>query len=103
MCINPLEPAQHANGLVNITTSQVINHPGINLEAAFELGKTAMETFEQNLPGDFYNTIPKVVNTMGTLRKHIKVGESKVINTDPIYARSWLCKIAPEKLNPRSY
>ena len=34
LCVNPLEPDEHGEGLVNIATGQVISHPAINVENA---------------------------------------------------------------------
>ena len=101
LCINPLKPDQHTDGIINIATGQVINHPAINIDAAYELGKTAMEAFEQSLPGGFYKTIPKVVNTIGTLRKHIKDKESKIINTELIYVRAMALQNSDREIEPQ--
>ena len=79
LCVNPLEPDEHGDGLVNIATGQVISHPAINVENAVGLGKTQMGSFKQGLPAGFYDTIHNVVNTMGSLRKHIKIGNSEIV------------------------
>ena len=87
LSIDPLSKSQ-PSGLVNIVTGQVINHSAINVDNAVELGKTQMQSFEQSWPDGFHNPISKVVNTIGTLRKHIKVGDMNICNTEAIYARS---------------
>ena len=69
-------------------TGQVINHPALNVDKAVELGAAQMEAFEQQLPNGFYSPITRVVNTFkDTLKKHIKIGDTKVHNTEVIYAR----------------
>ena len=46
---------------------------------------TQLETFE---PGGFYNSITKVNNTIIAVRKHIRRGDTNVINTEIIYAKA---------------
>ena len=66
--------------------------PEINYSILFYsiliLGENQMETFEKNWPGGFHDTITKKVITMAVNRKHVKVGEVKVFDTDTIYARA---------------
>ena len=88
LCIDPLDPDQHSDGLVNIVTGQVVSHPSVNVEKAVQLGKTQMETFKQSWPYEFHDAIPKSVTTMVYPRKHIKVGDTKVFDTETIYARA---------------
>ena len=47
-----------------------------------------METFEKSWPGGFHDTITKKVIAMTVNRKHVKVGEVKVFDTQTIYARA---------------
>ena len=44
-------------------------------------GLMNMESFERSWPGGFHDSIPKS-------RKHIKVGDGKVFDTETIYARA---------------
>ena len=46
-----------------------------------------METFERSWPGGFHDSIKKIT-TMALSRKHIKVGDAKVFDTEIIYARA---------------
>ena len=100
LSIDPLSSSQHS-GLVNIVTGEVIIQPAINVDMALELGKTQMESFGQSWPDGFYNPISKVVNTIGTLRKHIKVGDDiNVYNTEVIYARSMALQNSSRDIKP---
>ncbi len=99
LCINPLNPEQHADGLVNIVTGKVVTHPQVNVDNAIHLGTTQMAKFEQSLPGGFYGTLSKCVNTMALTRKHIKVGETKVFDMETIYARAMCLQFSERNLN----
>ena len=89
LCIDPLDPEQHPpEGLVNIVTGMVVNHPSVNAHNAVQLGKTKMEAFENTWPESFHETIPRVVTTMSLSRKHLKVGQNKVFDTETFYARA---------------
>ena len=87
-CINPLDPEQLSPGLVNIVTGKIIDHPSVNVDGAVEHGKMALDRYKEKLPEGFYDTIPKVVQNMSSVKKHVKIGESKVINTELVYARA---------------
>ena len=88
LCIDPLDPAQLSEGLVNVVTGQITNHASVNPDHALQFGRHQMEKFHQSLPESFYQPIPKLVNSMATARKHIKVGDHKIINTEALYARA---------------
>ena len=89
LCINPLSPQlHHTEGLINIVTGEVFCQPLINVDKALDLGKSQMETFEHSLPGSFYNPITKVINTIAAVRKHIRIGDTDVIDTEIIYAKA---------------
>lgn len=88
LCVDPLDPVKLSDGLVNVVTGQVTNHPSVNPDQALQLGQKQLEKFQQTWPESFYQPIPKVVHSMATTRKHIKVGENKIINTEAIYARA---------------
>ena len=53
-----------------------------------ELLQLHMESFERSWPGGFHDSILKIVTTMALSRKHIKVGDGKVFDTETIYARA---------------
>ena len=88
LCINPLDPEQHPQALVNVVTGKVVTNPSLNVSNALQLEIAQMEHFEGSWPNGFHDTIPKVVNTIGLSRKHIKVGDIKVFDTETIYARA---------------
>jgi len=88
LCIDPLDTTKLSDGLVNVVTGQIANYVSVNADKAIQLGKQQWDKFEQSWPEGFYRSIPKVVHTMATTRKHVKVGEHSVINTEAIYARS---------------
>ena len=50
--------------------------------------KTQMESFECSWPGGFHDSIPKIVTTIALSRKHIKVEDAKVFDSQTIYARA---------------
>ena len=88
LSIYPLDPEQHQSGLVNVVTGKVVVHPSVNVTNAAIHGENQMETFEKSWSGGFHDTITKKVITMAVNRKHVKVGDVKVFETDAIYARA---------------
>ena len=52
------------------------------------LGTKQMETFEQSWPDGFHGTIPNKVVTMSNTHKSIKVGDTKVFDTETVYAQA---------------
>ena len=55
LCIDPLDPEQHPDGLMKIVTGQIMNHSSVNVDKAQLLGKTQMESFERSWPGGFHD------------------------------------------------
>uniref|UniRef100_UPI00359005F2 uncharacterized protein n=1 Tax=Myxine glutinosa TaxID=7769 RepID=UPI00359005F2 len=102
LSIDPLDPDQHQYGLVNVVTGKVVVHPSVNVNNAVTLGENQMETFEKSWPGGFHDTITKTVNTMAITRKHLKVGEVKVFDTETIYARAMRLQSDPRSLDADS-
>ena len=94
LSIDPLDPEQHHDGLVNVVTGKIMVHPSVNVHNAVNLGENQMETFEKSWPGGFHDTIPKKVNTMATTRKHLKVGEVKVLTQRPYTSEPWDYRMA---------
>ena len=89
LSIDPLDPSQYPDGLVNIVTGKVVSHPLVNVENAVEIGKSQMQSFVTSWPEGFHDTIQKTINTMAMSRKHLKVGDAKVFDTtETIYARA---------------
>ena len=52
LIIDPLDPEQHQEGLVNVVMGKVVCHSSVNVNNAIMVGKK-METFEQSLPEGF--------------------------------------------------
>uniref|UniRef100_UPI00358EAA80 uncharacterized protein n=1 Tax=Myxine glutinosa TaxID=7769 RepID=UPI00358EAA80 len=102
LSIDPLDPEQHQDGLVNVVTGKVVVHPSVDVNNAVTLGENQMETFEKSWPGGFHDTITKTVNTMAVTRKHLKVGEVKVFDTETIYARAMGLQSGPRSLDSDS-
>ncbi|PIK51925.1 hypothetical protein BSL78_11180 [Apostichopus japonicus] len=102
LSIDPLDPEQHQDGLVNVVTGKVVVHPSVNVNNAVTLGENQMKTFEKSWPGGFHDTITKTVNTMAATRKHLKVGELKVFDTETIYARAMGLQSGPRSLDANS-
>ena len=88
LSIYPLDPEQHQDGLFNVVTGKVVVHPSVTVNNAAILGENRMETFEKRWPGGFHDTITKKVITMADNRKHVKVGEVKLFDTETIYANA---------------
>ena len=88
LSIYPLDPVQHQVGLVNVITGKVVVHTSVKVNNAAILGENQMETFEKSWPGGFHDTITKKMITMADNRKHVKVGEVNVFDTEIIYARA---------------
>ncbi|KAG1656584.1 hypothetical protein GQR58_023837 [Nymphon striatum] len=88
LCIDPLDVDQPSDGLVNIVTGQIVTHSAVNVDMSLKLGKTQMELFERSWPNGFHDTICKKVTTMAFSRRHIKLGNAKVFDTETIYARA---------------
>ena len=62
-CIDPLDPADHPNGLVNIVTGRVV--PDIvNAGKSDEIGRAQMNAYQQSWPSGFNDTLSKKVVTM---------------------------------------
>ncbi|KAK5922319.1 hypothetical protein CgunFtcFv8_019592 [Champsocephalus gunnari] len=99
LCIDPLNNDQHPEGLLNIVTGKVVDHPSVNVDKAVELGTKQMETFEAGWPASFHAPIQKCVTMMAAFRKHIKVGDMKLFDTEMIYARAMALQSSHRKFD----
>ena len=79
------EPTQSAV-LLNIATGQ-LSPDKVNVDNAVAIGTDQMEQYEAQWPDSFNKSIPKKVVTMAVSRKHIKVGQVDVYDTNLIYSR----------------
>ena len=85
-CTDALNPEMHPSGTVNIVSGK-IGDSSINVHNAVEIGKSQMQEFEKSWPKGFHDTIKKKVKTMSETKKHVKVGDVKVFDTNLIYSR----------------
>ena len=69
LIIDPLDPEQHQEGLVNVVTGKVVCNSSVNVNNAIKVGKKQIETFEQSWPEGFHDAIPRKVVTMLVGRK----------------------------------
>lgn len=88
VCINPLKPEEHPNGLVNIATGEVMTNEAINVEKSVEIGKKQQEEFEASWPDSFYNPVKGVVVTFSANKKSINIEGQKIVDVGIFYARA---------------
>ena len=86
ICIDPLDPKKHPRSIVNIATGQLAGDT-VNVDRSIERGTEAMKQFESKWPTGFDEKISKVVETQAAGKKHLKVGNTKVFDTNLIYTR----------------
>ena len=86
VCINPLDPEQHPETIINVVTG-MISPSSVNVDKAIDIGTRLMVEFVRKLPHGFYDTISMKVETMAATKKSCAVGDSKVYNTELIYSR----------------
>jgi len=85
-CIDPLQPENHPDGLVNIVTGRM--SPNIvNADISVGIGVKQMKEYEEQWPDSFNKPLSKQVVTMAVSRKQIKVGQTPVYDTGLIYSR----------------
>jgi hypothetical protein len=88
LCINPLKPKEHASGLVNIATGEVMMNDEINIDKALELGKLQQEEFEKGWPDTFHLPMKTKVVNWSSNKTGINVNGQKVVDTGIFYARA---------------
>ena len=86
MCIDPIDPANHPEGIVNIVTGK-IGKAEVNVQNSPHIGKEQMEAFERKWPEGFHGSIPKKVVTMSMGKQGVLVGDNKITDLNAIYAR----------------
>ena len=95
LVIDPLDPEQHKDGLLNAVTGKVVNHPSVNVNNAIMLGGKQMEKFEESWPDGFHDTIPKTVATMSITRKTSKWVMLKILTRRLYMPEQWHCSHDP--------
>ena len=83
--IDPLDPKEHPDGIVNIASGRVAIS-AVNVYDAVSIGETMLASFEKDLPSGFYNTISKQVTTMAAVDTSKQV-DTKAYDLNSIYAR----------------
>ena len=78
--IHPLEVDESAEHIINIY-SGCVSPNSVNVDRSLEIGAKQQEQFDCSLPGGFYDTIKKEINTMAVTKKGIKVGDVNVYDT----------------------
>ncbi len=88
LAIDPLDPLQHSEGLVNIISGSGLTDPQTNVNNATYIGTEQLKEFKTELPNSFHSTLLHKITTMGCNKRHLKVGYSLVFDTQTIYARA---------------
>ena len=88
VCIDPLNPNQHPNNLINIVTGEVMMNDSINVDQAVELGKKQLQEFEAGWPESFHAPAKCSVITFTANKKSINVNGQKIVDTGIFYARA---------------
>ena len=60
----------------------------VNLDFAVSIGKSQLRQFRDSWPQGFYGTLSKKVVNFDVKKKHIKVGDQRVVDHELIYARA---------------
>ena len=89
LCINPLEPTEHPQCLINVASGEIVQNPEINVEQSIEIGKLQLKTFIHSLPESFHEKLGNRVVKWTADKKNIGIGGGqKVCDTDVFYARA---------------
>ena len=81
-----MSPNDYPPEMVNIILGKVAQKT-VNVDRAVELGSNQMKKFEQGWPKSFNEKISHKVKTQLDSRKYIKVGDTKVYDTELIFSR----------------
>ena len=85
-CIDPLDPNEHADRVVNIVTGR-IGPEKVNASRAVDIGRAQMHSYEESWPAGFNAPLSKQVITMAVTRKVMRVGSTEVCDLNLIYSR----------------
>ena len=85
-CIDPMNPKGHPPEVVNIAIGQIAQD-NVNVNKAVKLGSKQMKAFGNLWAENFNDKLSCVVKIQVELRKYIKVGDTKVFNTELFYTR----------------
>ena len=76
MCIDPLDPEQHPETIINVVNG-MIRPSSVRVDKAIEDGIRQMKEFEKKLPDGFYESIPMKIETMAATKNSLKMGDNK--------------------------
>ena len=66
----------------------MLTDPKINVDKSTYIGTEQLTEFEAGWPDSFHSTLSRKITTMGQSKRHVKVGDSLVFDTETIYARA---------------
>ena len=79
-----LQPDEHPAELINIITGSVCPDV-VNVYDATRIGTVQMKEYESGWPDNFHKPLKKLI--VSVTRKHIKVGDEAVYDTNLIYTQ----------------
>jgi hypothetical protein len=86
LLIDPMDPCSNPENIVNLATGLVLPEH-VNVHNTLSIGTRQMKSFEEGWPSSFHSTIPKIVVTGATAKKHVNVDGTKVFDIGLIYSR----------------
>ena len=86
--IDPLDPSQDNNWLVNIVTGEVMQQDTLNVERAVDIQLGQLEAFEGQWPELFNQPISKQVVTMTASRRYLNLIGHQIIDHGILYGRA---------------
>ena len=95
LIIDPLDPEQHQEGLVNVVTGKVVCHSSVNVNNTIMVGKNKWRHL--NRVGQRVSMI--LFPEKSVRRKGMKVGDAKVFDTEIMYARAMALQAGSRSLN----
>ena len=84
--LDPLQPENHPNGLVNIVIGR-LSPDVVNVDTSVSTGVKQMKQYKAQWTDIFNKPPSKEVVTMAVSRRQIKVGQKPVYNTRLMYSR----------------
>ena len=85
-CIDPLNPDDHPDQLVNIVTGKLAP-AAVNADTGAKIGLQQMKDYEDHWPSSFHKPLSQKVVNMSASRKHVTVGQEAVYDPNLIYSR----------------
>ena len=95
LIIDPLDPEQHQEDLVNVVTGKVVCHSSVNVNNTIMMGKNKWRHL---------NRVDQRVSMIlfpekSVRRKSMKVGDAKVFDTEIMFARAMALQAGSHRLN----